>query len=164
MTDARTRLGQGIEARIAHLDAEYQHIAQTAKVSIETLAKARTGKYVGPRSLAKISRALGWPPGTAEGVLKGTHDVPAPDAPLHVPRGTRPSIEEGEPDLRLRDAPPLAPGESLEGWPLDSDRWHYHYRSTELEGPVDIRLALDVGVGLEDVVKKMRAMAVVARM
>lgn len=163
MTDARTRLGQGIEARIAYLDAEYKQIAQTAKVSIETLAKARTGKVVGSRSLAKISRALGWPPGAAEAALGGA-EVPPPDAPMHVPRDSRPEIEEGDPDLRLRDAPPLGAGESLEGWPLEDGQWHYHYRTTGPRGqPIDIRLTLDPALTLEDVAKLMRGSAAVAK-
>lgn len=156
MTDQRERLGTLIDNHILATGEEYRRFAKRARVSVETLSKARRGEKINARSLARIETALGWEPGTATHILAG--GAPPTDTP-RVPRNTQHPDENTTPAIRVTGTTPLDPGETLEGWPTDNTQIRYRYRSPHL----DARMNFPATYSLEDVVRRFRAMANVGR-
>lgn len=161
MTDQRKHLGTLIDDHILASGKEYRAVAKEAGVSVETLGKARRGEKINARSLRRIEAALGWGPGAAEHILAGTTPpANAEGGPVMVPRGSRPAIEEGEPELRIQGKAPLRDDETLAAWVRDDGKWHYCYVGPGVE---HLRTPFDAELSLEDVIRKFRAMAAIHR-
>lgn len=162
MTDQRKQLGTLIDDHILASGKEYRTVAKEAGVSVETLGKARRGEKINARSLRRIESAIGWAPGAAEHILAGTTPPANTDpGPVMVPRGSRPAIEEGEPELRIQGKVPLREDETLAAWVRDDGKWHYHYTATQTDA--DLSTPFDADLPLEDVARKLRAMAAIHR-
>lgn len=160
MTDQRKQLGTLIDDHVLASGEEYRSFATRAGISVETLGKARRGEKVNTRTLRKIESALGWSPGAAEHILAGTTPPANTEpGPVMVPRGSRPAIEEGEPELRIHGKAPLREDETLAAWVRDDGKWHYHYTAPD----VVLRTPFEADLSLEGVIRKFRAMAAIHR-
>lgn len=156
MTDQRERLGTLIDNHILATGEEYRRFAKRARVSVETLSKARRGEKINARSLARIETALGWEPGTATHILAG--GAPPTDTP-RVPHHTHHPDEDTTPAIRIAGTDPLEPGETLEGWLTNDNQTRYRYQTPT----VDIRMQLPTTDPLPEVIRRFRAMGSVGR-
>jgi hypothetical protein len=158
MTDQRKRLGTLIDDHILASGKGYRTVAKEAGISIETLAKVRRGEKVSARTLRRTELAIGWAAGASEHILAGT-TPPAntEEGPVMVPRGSRPAIEEGTPELSIQSEAPLRDDETLTAWVRPDGQWHCYYVApgTELRAP------FDAGLPLVNIVRKFRAMAAI---
>lgn len=163
-SDNRGKTGEKLTHRRVDINPEYRNLSEFARatgINYKTLQRIESGAdhRFSRGTLLALDQAYRYPPGTIEHMLATGEEPPL------VPRGTRPPIESDEPGLRIVETPPLERGELLEGWPIDEGRTHYHYRdSRDADTPLDIRMIMDSSTPLEDVVKRMRAMAAIGRM
>lgn len=166
--DTRREIGDALTERRVEISPEYKNLSAFSRatgVNYKNLQRIESGAdhRFSTGTLLELDRAYQYPAGTIRSMLDGSSPPTPPlEGPLLVPRGTRPAIEEAEPTLRLRGAPPLRAGETLEGWPRDDGQWHYHYVEDGEE--LDIRLPAEADTPLEDVVRRLRAMAAIAAM
>ena len=172
MTDSdenRRQTGETLTQRRVELSPEWKNLSAFSRatgVTYKTLQRIEGGvdHRFSTGTLLELDGAYQYPAGTIRALLDGAAPpTESPAGPLIVPRDSRPPIEkESEPSLHLRDRNPLADGETLEGWPLpEGGQWHYRFTTTD---GLDLRMPVDEDTPLEDVVKRMRAMAAVARM
>ncbi|MGW9447065.1 helix-turn-helix domain-containing protein [Bacillus mobilis] len=172
MTDSdenRRHTGEALTQRRVELSPEWKNLSEFSRatgVTYKTLQRIEGGvdHRFSTGTLLELDRAYQYPAGTIRGMLDGAAPpTETPAGPLLVPRDSRPPIERAsEPSLRMRNRAPLTDGEALEGWPLPKgDQWHYRFTTTD---GLDLRMPVDEGTSLDDVVKRMRAMAAVARM
>lgn len=164
MTDSdgdRRHVREVLTQRRQDLSPEYKKLAAFSRatgVNYKTLQRLESGAEhtFATGTLLELDRAYQYPSGTIARLIEG-HAPPT--GPILVPAGGRPPIEATDPELRLRDKPPLRDGELLEAWVRPDGKWHYHYASDGL----DLRTSFDASIPLEDAVRKLRAMAAIHR-
>lgn len=154
----REALGVAIEDRIRDLGLEYMQVAQRARVSVETLGKARRGAFVGPKSLSKIALAIGWTATSPEQVLQGGLPTLAPPGPVMAPSSKEGlPIEQTQPSVILSEGtPPLAAGERLRGWDRGDGQRHYRLDVDGGEGGY-ISTIYPASTPVEEVARRLRA-------
>ncbi|MFL1427021.1 MULTISPECIES: hypothetical protein [unclassified Nocardiopsis] len=92
----------------------------------------------------------------------GEEQQTAPNAPAHGPYGGPPA-ERREPDSRVHRREPLFPHEVLEGWRHPDGEWHWRYRARVDARPITVRMTAEPGVPVEEMVERVRAVAVLGR-
>lgn len=114
MTDSPTeRLGHAIRAHRAHQGMRQVDAAKKGGLSEGAWRNAESGEIAPqPRTLARIDRALGWPPGTAGRVLAG--EDPPEIQPPKEPDGDGYVVLRGGGHIRLIRATEGLPPERID--------------------------------------------------
>lgn len=72
--ERRSRLGALMKQRRLELDLSKRSVSDKAGVSINTYGRIEDGHPVRDISYSKIESVLGWPPGSAQEILAGSHE------------------------------------------------------------------------------------------
>lgn len=165
--DAWIRLGRLLAEQRGRIEPNARKFADDTGLNyrlIYDLENAKRSNFSRPK-LAQAEEAYRWAPGSINRVLEGGDPTP-----LRVDLGTVPTtpgtppIEDGEPSIYFSGPPTLKASEQLWGWNIGQGQTHYRYSVVTPEGRIDLRAPMSADVPLDDVVKRMRMMADLARM
>lgn len=165
--DIRRELRTFLTARRIDINPTYENLKEFSRATgihyktLQRIESENSDHRFSDATLLKLDRAYQIPPETIRNILEG-HDPPEIIEIAELPRHPgRPPIEAREPDIHLRGAPTLDPGEELTVWHMDDGRLHCRY--TNRDGDV-FTAPVTGGLEVEEVVKRVRMMADLAGM
>lgn len=162
--DIRRKLRAFLTMRRSDLHPAYENLKEFSRATgihyktLQRIESETTTHRFSDATLLKLDRAYRIPPESIRNILEGGQP---PEIAQLDQRPERPAIERREPDIHLRGAPTLSPGEELTAWHMDDGRLHCRY--TSADGDI-FTAPITGGLPIEEVVKRVRMMADLAGM
>ena len=165
--DIRRKLRAFLTMRRSDLHPAYENLKEFSRATdthyktLQRVESETSTHRFSDGTLLKLDRAYQIPPGTIRRILEGETPPQITEIAVLPRRPDRPPIEGRDPDIHLRGAPTLGPGEELTAWHMDDGRLHCRY--TSQSGDV-FTAPVTGGLPIEEVVKRVRMMADLAGM
>lgn len=165
--DIRRKLRAFLTMRRSDIHPVYENLKEFSRATnthyktLQRIESETSTHRFSDGTLLKLDRAYQIPPGTIQRILEGEAPPEITEITQLSQRPARPAIESREPDVHLRGAPTLDPGEELTAWHMEDGRLHCRY--TTATGDI-FTAPVTGGLPLEEVVKRVRMMADLAGM